>query len=87
MSDAVKALMPALEALTAGEREELRDWLNSMEYVEGELEDLTPEQWAEIDRRLADVEAGRAELVPAEEVFRRLDAKYGSPTDDRRDAG
>ncbi|MDB5313499.1 MAG: hypothetical protein JWO38_7701 [Gemmataceae bacterium] len=47
-----------------------------------EDESLTPEEWEtawaeEINRRVADVEAGRVKLIPAEEVMARLREKYG----------
>lgn len=36
---------------------------------------LHPAWEAEIERRLDDLEAGRAETVPADEVFARIEAK------------
>jgi putative addiction module component (TIGR02574 family) len=47
-----------------------------------EDENLTQEEWeaaweAEINRRLADIDAGRTKWIPAEEVMARLKAKYG----------
>jgi putative addiction module component (TIGR02574 family) len=33
---------------------------------------LTPEQLAEIDRRIADIDAGRVELLPWDEVYQDL---------------
>jgi len=36
--------------------------------------------WAkEIERRLKQIEDGTATLIPAEDVFREMRAKYGSP--------
>ncbi|HEX4613462.1 MAG TPA: addiction module protein [Urbifossiella sp.] len=45
-------------------------------------EPLSQEEWeamwvAECERRLADVEAGRTKLIPAEEVMARMRAKFG----------
>ncbi|QDU18332.1 addiction module protein [Urbifossiella limnaea] len=45
-------------------------------------ENLTREEWEaawaeEINRRVADIDAGRTKLIPAEEVMARLKAKYG----------
>jgi len=43
---------------------------------------LTREEWeaawaAEAERRMADIDAGRTKMIPAEEVMARLKAKYG----------
>ncbi|MBN9522636.1 addiction module protein [bacterium] len=45
-------------------------------------ENLTREEWEaawaeEINRRVADIDAGRVKMIPAEEVMARLKAKYG----------
>lgn len=32
---------------------------------------------AEIRRRIEDIDSGRSECIPAEDVFAKLDAKYG----------
>jgi putative addiction module component (TIGR02574 family) len=40
---------------------------------------LHPDWDAEIDRRLDDLEAGRAELIPADEVFAELEALLAAP--------
>ena len=39
--------------------------------------ELTPEQIAELERRLEDAKAHPEQCIPAEEVFRKLDEKYG----------
>jgi hypothetical protein len=39
--------------------------------------DLGPEWEAEIQRRVARLDAGLAELIPAEEVFEELAQKFG----------
>lgn len=41
---------------------------------EGGVVDLHEEWEAEIERRIEDVRAGRAELIPAREVFAEMDA-------------
>lgn len=38
-------------------------------------EDLTPAQWAELDRRIKDIETGKAKLIPWEKVKMELHAK------------
>lgn len=54
--------------LSPEERVSLADRLLASVASNGEVEDA----WgAEIDRRLADVEAGRTEMVPAEEAIQR----------------
>ena len=47
-----------------------------------EDEVLTQEEWeaawiAECERRVADLDAGRTKLIPAEEVMARMKEKYG----------
>ena len=61
-----------VKTLPEKEQEALADWI-----LAGRSKDryeLTPEELAEIDRRLASNEP----TVPAEEVFARLYKKYGS---------
>ncbi len=38
-------------------------------------DDLTPQQWAELDKRIKDIETGKAKLIPWEKVKKQLDAK------------
>ena len=43
------------------------------------------EAWmAEVERRVKSIEDGTAELIPAEQVFRELRAKYAAPSSRRR---
>lgn len=58
--------------LTPDERAELIERLIAS--VESPMS-LHPEWEAEIERRLDDLEAGRAEAIPADEVFARIEAK------------
>ena len=37
--------------------------------------DLTQKQWAELDKRISDVESGKVKLIPWEKVKKQLDAK------------
>ena len=38
-------------------------------------DDLTPKQWVELDKRISDIESGKANLIPWEKVKKQLDAK------------
>lgn len=38
---------------------------------------------AELDRRMKEIDEGKAELIPWDDVKERLRAKFGSPTEDR----
>ena len=61
-------------ALPPAQRAELIDRLLVKETTPA----LSPEWQAEIARRVADVEAGRAEFIPAEEAMARLAAHIQS---------
>lgn len=80
MSEAAERLKPALAALTRDERAELVEFLIALDAETGD--GLTPEEWEaaweeEINRRVADHEAGRTQSIPHEEVMRRFKEKYG----------
>lgn len=38
-------------------------------------DDLTPQQWTELDKRINDIETGKVKLIPWEKVKKQLDAK------------
>ncbi len=71
MTAAVKHLVEEALRLAPEEREELVETLLShQEPYEG-----WSKEWSEeISRRMEDVRTGKAKLIPAEEVFRRMDA-------------
>jgi putative addiction module component (TIGR02574 family) len=78
MSDAAEKLKPLLASLPAGDRAELVEYLLTLD---GE-EELTPEEWEahwaeEINRRVADFEAGKTVGIPHDEVMRQMKEKYG----------
>ena len=86
MSEAVAKLKPLLAALTADERAELSEYLtaltNGTAEGEGEEGELTEEEWEEvwadeINRRIADAEAGKTDSMPHEEFMRQMKEKYG----------
>ena len=77
LSDAVAKLWPAVIALTPDEQEELRLNLEMFTCAEPTDSEFEATWGEEINRRIAAVESGEDELIPAEEVFRRLDEKYG----------
>ena len=79
MTETAEKLKPVLAALTAEDRAALRSYLRELD---GDEPELTEEEWdaewgAEADRRVAEFEAGRTQLIPAEEVERRMKEKYG----------
>jgi putative addiction module component (TIGR02574 family) len=61
-------------SLTPVERIALADMLydSAMQEIDAMAPHLTPEQLAEIDRRIADVETGRVQLTPWEDVRAEL---------------
>lgn len=64
-----------IASLPIAERIELAQQLWDDIHAEAEAAPFTPEQLAEIRRRIAEIDAGRMKLIPAEEVFRRLAGK------------
>ncbi len=78
MSPAVSALLTSADALSPAEKRELADaLLSELEESEGVPADfkLSPEMWEEINRRSADLDAGRTTTVSWEEVKAKLDAQ------------
>jgi putative addiction module component (TIGR02574 family) len=73
MSEAVAKLKPLLDLLTADERAEVAEYLASSDDL-GELDD---DYIDEINRRIADAEAGKTVPIPHDEVMRRMKEKYG----------
>ena len=70
MSEAALKLLPMLEALTDEERDELGRHMGVLD-DESISQDEWEEAWGrEVERRIADFEAGRSHLIDAEEVFR-----------------
>jgi len=61
-------------SLSPVERIELADTLydSAMLEIEAAAPALTPEQLAELDRRIADVESGRVTLLPWDDVYAEL---------------
>jgi putative addiction module component (TIGR02574 family) len=76
MSEAAEKLKPLLAALPAAERIELIEYLIALdeEADPGELDD---EYIDEINRRIADSEAGKTDSMPHEEFMRQMKEKYG----------
>ena len=80
MSEAAEKLKPMLAALTPDERAEVVEYLLSLNG--GVDEELTPEEWEgewveEINRRVAEFDAGKVKLIPHDEVMREMKEKYG----------
>lgn len=77
MSRKFEAIREQAMKLPIEERGWLRDdlWASSRTARERQIDAA----WeVEIERRLAEIEAGTAKLIPAEEVFRKLKEKYGA---------
>jgi putative addiction module component (TIGR02574 family) len=75
MSEAAEKLKPLLAALTAHERAELAEYLLSLNG--GDEEEWDEEFVEEINRRAAEMESGKVQGIPHEEVMRKLKEKYG----------
>jgi len=78
MSDRAERLKAELASLSLEDLEGIREYLDSLV----EDEEPTQEQWDEyllelVDQRMADLAAGRTQLIPGEEVMERLRKKYG----------
>lgn len=75
MSEKAEQLKAALASLSLEERDDIRDYLDSLAEAELSQEEWE-ESWSEeINRRIADVESGKVKLIPSEEVLCRIDAK------------
>ncbi len=74
MSDASRAIVEQVRQLTPGEQLEIADAVMALvdRQSDGLLGEDDPELDAEIDRRLAEVESGRAKTVPWDEVSELL---------------
>jgi putative addiction module component (TIGR02574 family) len=73
MSGAAKGVLEAALKLPPKEREELIDELSASL----DLSELGEYWEGEIKRRMEDVDAGRVKTVPADEVFARLEQRFG----------
>jgi putative addiction module component (TIGR02574 family) len=72
MAEAAKILEAAL-GLAPDERARLVEALSaSLDGVE-----LNPEWEAELQRRIEDIDTGRVEAVSGEDVFRRIEQRFG----------
>jgi putative addiction module component (TIGR02574 family) len=72
MSGAAKGILEAAMKLDAREREELIDELSASL----DVTDLGEYWETEIKRRIADVDSGRVNPVPADQVFDRLEQRF-----------
>jgi len=76
------ALVQEALELPLDEREILANRL--LESIEDQNEEPVSLEWeAEIARRIEEIDSGKAVLIPAEEVFARMRAKYPFFTDQR----
>ncbi|HET7506490.1 MAG TPA: addiction module protein [Kofleriaceae bacterium] len=80
---AVETILQEARALSVEEREKLLDELaRSLEPVDGKV--LTQDEWnaawaAELDRRIRDLESGRAKTYSHEQVMAKLWARLRRP--------
>src|SRR5581483_6267917 len=74
MTNAVELLKPQLERLTPEERAEVARYL--LASLEREEEGAEAAWRAEVSRRVADIQAGRASGKPADQLFAELREKY-----------
>jgi putative addiction module component (TIGR02574 family) len=65
-----------VERLPEFRRREVLDFIAFMENQDAE-EDMGAEWNSELDRRIREIEEGRAKGLPAEAVVREMRAKYG----------
>lgn len=77
MSETAEKLKPMLDALNADERAEVIEYLVSLDEEDGEQGELDDEYIDEINRRVADLEAGKTKLIPYEEVAKKMKEKHG----------
>ena len=68
----VANLIDAARRLSPPERAELLDALMIMEEPAGDELALTPAQRADLKRRIDDLRAGKATLIPGDEAFAQL---------------
>jgi len=67
----------AFEKLSVQEQEQFAAWYES-KLAEGGFEPVNEEAWAaEIDRRVEEMESGKVQGIPGEQVFAKLRQRYG----------
>jgi len=81
MSEAAEKLKPILASLSAEDRAMLSEYLHSLD-ANGDGDELSEEEWEEqwadeVNRRIADFEAGKTKLIPYEEVAKKMKEKHG----------
>jgi putative addiction module component (TIGR02574 family) len=75
MSEAAEQLKPTLAALSQEDRAELAQFL--LESLGPEMDPEVEASWVdELNRRVSEVESGKAVGIPMEEVLRRMREKY-----------
>lgn len=68
MSDRVKQLMQDIRQLSEEEKRELSGWMLDGNDAFEPKPTLTPEQWAEIRKHSAEIDAGLVEMIPWEVI-------------------
>ena len=73
MSRPIKMIQDDISRLSAAEKEEVLRTL--LEELDGPPDPEVEPAWLEeVERRAGEIESGQVQCVPAEEVFRQLDA-------------
>ena len=76
MSNALSELKQKAAQLTEVERAELA--LELIESLDDKVDTDADEAWrVEIERRIAEVESGKVQLIPGDQVFARIRRKLG----------
>lgn len=78
---AVEKILQEALALPPEERVRIANALYESVGPDDDGEELSEEEWnvawaAELDRRMKEVDEGRAEMIPAEQVFAELRARF-----------
>ena len=77
MSEKAEKLKADLATLSLEDRDSIREYLDSLDVEEPPQEEWDDYLFELVDRRMADLEAGRTTLIPWEEVKREMREKYG----------
>lgn len=73
----VTELEKAFEALSPAEKEQFTEWYET-KLAQGGFDLENDQAWAEeIDRRIAEIDGGQVQCIPADEVFAGLRKRHG----------
>lgn len=73
----VTELEQAFERLSSSEKEQFAEWYDA-KLAEGGFDAENDQSWAdEIDRRMAEIDSGQVQCIPAADVFADLRQRHG----------